>query len=143
MIESPSIVPDLESLIDLVEQFADAEIEGDREALQAAESMFQRVPVLRKFVHTVAIGKKSAVSQGERSTGRRRKTERRAIEWARKYRRFRIDPTYRSMSDSDLKAWVGQRPPLDFQPLARTRALAVIDIGLRALEKGVFTTPVK
>jgi hypothetical protein len=47
------------------------------------------------------------------------------------------------MSDSDLKAWVGQRPPLDFQPLARTRALAVIDIGLRALEKGVFTTPVK
>jgi hypothetical protein len=64
VIDSPSIVPDLKSLIELVEHFADAEIEGDREALQAAESMFQRVPVLRKFVHTVAIGKKSAVSQG-------------------------------------------------------------------------------
>jgi hypothetical protein len=109
---------------------------------------------IRKWVH----GNNQCKTQGERWEVKRRKTERRAVEWARSYRKFRVDPTYSEKCDSDLKEWVGQRPPWDptfervkitdperkrCKILARSQAIKVIDMGLQQLAKGVFTYPVK
>jgi hypothetical protein len=146
-IDSPSIVPDqhLTAAVSLLVTLAHAKREGDADALNDARHLFETIPGLRGAVHSMAVGASQSEVQGARSRDRKRKYARRKVERARAYRLRRDDPAYREMSDSDLKAWCGQRLVRDptsegkYLPiLKRRQAINAIDDGLALIATGRF-----
>jgi hypothetical protein len=147
VIDSPSIVPDQDHLttaVALIQTLARAKREGDRDALDDAAGLFESVPGLREAVHSMAVGVSQSEVQGARSRDRKRNYAKRKVARSRAYRKCRGDPTYSGMSDSDLKAWCGQRlvrdPTSDkyLKTLERSQAIKAIDEGLVLIATGRF-----
>jgi hypothetical protein len=107
--------------------------------------LFANVPGLRGTVRSLAASANQSKTQGARSADRKRKYEKRKVARARAYRKRRDDPTYREMSNSDLKAWCGQRLVRDptsegtyLPTLQRRQSINAIDEGLALIATGRY-----
>lgn len=123
MTDAPSIVPELSDLIHLIEQYADAEIALDFDALQQVEAAYERIPALRRFVHIVVVGKQC--SQRARDRARRKTGNNRArnIEMATECIKRRRDSAYDEFSDTALMEWVGALPRYKIGKTASIKAV--------------------
>jgi len=154
VIDSPSIVPDAPGDIVSALNTALATIRGlvvyDDElrrwfVADENDPLFASVPGLRGVAHSLAASANQSKTQGARSRSRKRKYEERKVARARAYQQRRMDPTYWEKSDSDLKAWCGQRlvrdptdPDKYLKTLERSQAIRAIDEGLVLIATGRF-----
>lgn len=153
MIDSPSLVPDLPcdvsalraalSIIETLIEF-DAEL---RKWFVADESahIYTQVPGLLDHTRKWVNGMNQSKQQGQRTQGRVRNNDERAVAWARQFRLYQHDANYWNRPLSDIKELVGQRhPPRDpfsehdiaLPPLKRSQAIAMIDRGLALIATG-------
>jgi len=109
------------------------------------DPLFASVPGLRGVVHSLAASANQSKTQGARSADRKRKYERRKVARARAYQQRRNNPDYSEKSDSDLKAWCGQRlvrDPADADKYWPTwqgsKAIRAMDEGLGLIASGRF-----
>ena len=151
---SPSIVPDAPGDIVSALNMALATIRDmvvyDDElkrwfVADESDPLFAIVPGLFDHVRKFARAENQSEVQGARSADRKRKYERHKVARARSYLARRRDPTYSEDSDSELKAWCGQRlvrDPADadkyLPTLQRSQAIRAIDEGLALVATGRF-----
>lgn len=148
MITAPSIVPDIDSDVDLAPALAKIQallaFDDEHQRWVVADELdnplFATVPGLLEHVRACVRGRNHSIEQGERSKKRQAINDKLAVERARQFQAYRTNPNYAHMSDSDLKGWVGNRPARDssLKPLCRSQAILVIDRGLRLIATGKF-----
>jgi hypothetical protein len=131
-VESPSIVPDLTTLRDLVEQYAAADkwdVEDARARLDEEErAIVSRFPAYRRFVHAAVQGAKYVRRQAKSGAKARSNENRvRNIEMATECIKRRRDPGYDAYSDTWLMESVGK---LDRFKAGKTAAIKGIKDGL-------------
>jgi hypothetical protein len=135
MIKSPSIVPGLDELAELADQYANAdqfEIEPARTRLDEKTALLsERNPKYRSLFHAVAVGVKfirrqadSAKANAAERSGNNRV---RNINMAKECIRLRRDPAYDAFCDTKLIKAVGALPRFN---VGKTAAIEAVRDGL-------------
>src|SRR5882672_835014 len=108
--DAPSVAPgSIESLIELVEQLAEAKVSGDLESARKNEDLFKRAPMLRKFVHTHAVGVRASRAAAERRGYRDGQNMARNIKMATEAIMLRRDPCWDDKADGEIISRIGGR----------------------------------